>query len=403
MRAADCRGPTRARAALRGRRLRCKAWIGVVLMVGVLAAGCAKQRYRNTAAWIDRFIPYNREGPVLELVKCCVLYPLRDMLVLEPLWRGLDPEAWDVVDGQVPDGSFYTNRTPEELTPARVARGAAVDPPPQPPLRVLKVVTHSGSLSFTGQDARGDTYQFKPDVEGYPELGSGAEIVASRIFWALGYHVPPSYLVTLSGTGDQRFDGKRGVASRHVPNVLGHFQFDWFRHRRELRALRIAAAWVNDTDRVSTNTLVSVEPDGRARFYLYDFNSALGSWQGRPKAPWRGHKHAGDVFWLVAGGLSLGVLHPEPDPQAPIVSPAVGRFSADRFHPLTWAPQVQNGAFDCMTRGDMAWMVEKIRRLEREHIEAIVAEAGYSRPEDAAYIVETLMRRRAVILDLLDK
>jgi hypothetical protein len=53
-----------------------------------------------------------------------------------------------------------------------------------------------------------------------------------------------------------------------------------------------------------------------------------------------------------------------------------------------------------MTSTDAAWMIDKIRQLDRPHIEAIVAEARLSNPDDAQTLVDILMQRRAAILSL---
>ncbi len=95
--------------------------------------------------------------------------------------------------------------------------------------------------------------------------------------------------------------------------------------------------------------------------------------------------------------LTLHAAHPEPDEHAPPVSPAVGRFDA-RFSPRTWRPQFPCSAFDRMTPADGRWIAAQIQRVGRPQLEAIVAAAHYSDPRDAAYIVDTLLQRRELIL-----
>jgi hypothetical protein len=362
------------------------------LASGVVAlglTGCAQFRYQNTAAYIERGIRASHNRVETVMFKASILVPARDILTLDPLWRALfGSPAWNAVDGEVPDSSFYTNRTPGVLTPARVARGPCTMPPPQPPFKIKRARTCGGGRSgFIGTDARGRTFLFKLDHPHYPELGSTAAIVGSRILWALGYNVPPTFLVQIEGTGDARFEGKRATAALFLDHVIGHFHFDWFRHRRELRGLRLASAWINDADRIGSNTLV-VEQDGRATYYLIDFNSCLGSWQGRPKEPWRGYRYAWDL------------LVPDPDPPPPILSPGLGRFSGD-FDPMRWRPQAPNNAFNHMTPADAVWILGRIERLERPHLEAVVAEARLGNPKDAEVLVNTLTHRRKAVLSLV--
>lgn len=377
-----------ARHALR--RVTWGTWIlvGIAVLPGTLS-GCASLRYRNTVPFIERHIRASRDQVETVMFKASILVPARDILTLDPLWRALfGSEAWNAHGQEVPDSSFYTNRTPQELTPERVARGACTMPPPQPPYRIKKIeIGGGGSLGFVGADTLGRTFLFKLDHPDYPELGSAAAIIGSRMLWALGYNVPPVFLVKVEGTGDKRLEGKRATAALFLDDVIGHFHFDWFRYRRELRGLRLASAWINDPDRIGSNTLVVVR-DGRATYYVIDFNSCLGSWQGRPKEPWRGCRHAWDPLPLL------------PDPPPPVVSPAVGRFAAD-LDPLRWRPQAPNNAFNHMTDADAAWMIARIEALQRPHLEAIVAEAQLSDPHDAEYLVETLMQRREAILALV--
>jgi hypothetical protein len=96
--------------------------------------------------------------------------------------------------------------------------------------------------------------------------------------------------------------------------------------------------------------------------------------------------------------MTLGLWVREPDPRQPVISPAVGRFEGSHFKPAFWTPQWPNNAYAHMTSADRRWIASKIALLERPHLEAIVAEARYSDPADAQYIVDTLMQRREKIL-----
>lgn len=371
---------------------------GVALLLAGAAGllgGCARLEYENTAPFITRAVRANDESNELIAFKAWTLYPARDILTFEWLARsGCGGEAWNADTDFESGTSFYTPRTAEQLTPEGVARGPCIDPP-VPPYTIRKAKTGGSGIGFVGTDATGRKFLFKCDAPAYPELGTTAELVGSRILWALGYNVPAVHLVMIAGTGDERFDGRRATAAEFI-DAHGHFRFDWFRYRREVRALRAACAWINDVDRGGRNNLVAVE-DGHAVYCLIDFNSCLGSWQGRPREPWRGYQAEGDPAWMLLRLFSLGVLRPEPNPPDPVVSPAVGRFPAD-FSPAAWTPQAPNTAFDRMTPADLRWIAERIRRLDRPHIEAIVAAAQLSDRADAEYLVETLLARRAAVL-----
>lgn len=381
---------------------RCHCWgragVGAGLLLGLaVMGGCNSWWHLNTAPHIERHIRATSDQVPMMALKAIVFYPARDYLVFDWLWRVLfGDEAWNAGDDGVADGSFYTNRSPGELEPSAVARGACTMPPPQPPVAVKQVKAFGRTPGFVGTDALGRTFLFKLDHPDYPELGSSSSVIGSRILWALGYQVAPVFVARIEGTGDERFDGKRATASLYLDDVKGHFRFDWFRYRREVRGLRMACAWINDTDRIGTNTLV-VERAGRARYVLVDFNSCLGSWNGQPKEPWRGFRHEWDIGEFVVGLFTFGLVHAPYDPDQAIVSLAVGRFD-DRFDPLRWRSQLPNSAFDRMTERDLHWIAEKIAGLQREHVAAMVAAANLSDPADAEYLVQTLMQRRARIL-----
>src|SRR4029450_9651689 len=107
-------------------------------------------------------------------------------------------------------------------------------------------------------DARGDTYLIKLDPATNPELPSSVEVISTKIFHAIGYHVPEDFIVTFdvsqlavakgakirTNAGDKRLIGMpdveqwlkntprtaegriRALASRYVPGkVVGQFRY----------------------------------------------------------------------------------------------------------------------------------------------------------------------------------
>jgi hypothetical protein len=358
--------------------------------VSMLANGCGGLRHANTSAFLEPHRARTTRDSVAQLAfKTAVLYPARDLLTLDWLWRAIfGDEAWNAMPDGVADGSFFTNRAASEITPECLT-SAWASSTPRPPFTIEEAKSAGASAGFVGHDADGRRYLFKLDDPEFPELGSSAAVIGARILWALGYNAPHNHVVSIQGTGDRRFDGHRGVATAYLDDVIGHWKFDWFRYRREVRGLRMACAWINDVDRVATNTLITTR-GGQAAYYLIDFNSCLGSWQGRPKPVWRGRRYASDLFRPTRC-----------DSDQPVVSAAVGRFDAE-FDPLAWRSQFPNTAFDHMTHADLLWIASKIRRLDRARLEAIVDHARFSDPGDAEYVLDTLLERRKRILDLAD-
>lgn len=362
--------------------------------------GCAELRRENSPAEIPA--PPKRPAPTLAecFFKANYFYPVRDYLTLSWAGRALfGDEAWDVLpDGGVPDSGLYVNRDLGRISPEALASGSCFCAAPSGRWRVVQRKESGQTDGFVGADGSGRLWMVKLDAAGYPELGTAAEAIGARIFWVMGYQVPATFVTTIHGTGDARYDGRRAAVSEIVAGeALGPFRMDHFRMRREMRALRLVAAWLNDPDRGDRNT-VAAESGGRATFYFVDFNSALGSWNGRPKDAWRGNRYVWDIEWQWVEALSLGLLHPEVDAGQPVVSAAVGRFRG-RFEPKWWRAQNPCTAFDRMTAADAGWMAAKMSALSDEQLRAIVAAGRYSREEDATYVFETLVERRARIIE----
>ena len=229
---------------------------------------------------------------------------------------------------EVPDSSWYTNRhgvrrmSTEEL---RRGPNSGDGPDMSAPWRVFRSKIGRLTPGFQIIDGRGDRYVIKFDPVGVPELSSAAEVIGTKLFYAIGYNVPENYIVRVDpedgleiepGTtledefGDEtpltrfflrrRFqrvprlpDGRvRVTASKYISGQpLGPFRYYGTRtddpndvvlheNRRELRGLRLLAAWANHDDTRAQNTQDSwVEDDGRRyiRHHLMDFGSTFGS------------------------------------------------------------------------------------------------------------------------------
>ena len=114
----------------------------------------------------------------------------------------------------------------------------------------------------------------------------------------------------------------RVLASRWVPGkVVGSFRFtgtrpddpnDIYPHdqRRELRGLRVFAAWLNHDDARSLNSIDSyVEEDGRRyiRHYLQDFGSTLGSGSTSAQQPRGGYEYLIEKDKIGKGLVTFGL------------------------------------------------------------------------------------------------
>ena len=232
------------------------------LLLLVVLLGCQSV---HTPDWVRQRPPSAEEPFVVLWLKNNYFHPIGRLFSLDRHVAHLAGETGEadhlLPAGSVADSSFYTNRDLTRLSPQDIFRGATTDPPPTPPFTITKVKEGGAAQGFFGKDSLGARFLFKLDLPDYPELTTGAEVVGSRLIWALGYNVPQMYIVTIQGTGDPRFDGRRALASRFLSgDIIGPFKFNGVRDRREMRALQLAQGWLNNVDCTDFNTLITWEP-----------------------------------------------------------------------------------------------------------------------------------------------
>src|SRR5262245_6238662 len=115
---------------------------------------------------------------------------------------GLRAQNINTVD-EVPDSSWFTNRIgTRAFTIDEIVRGPNVGAPPDPSRWVISRQKTSGSHpGITAKDASGDTWFLEFDPPYYPNAATAAPVMATKVFWALGYNQVESFLTT--------FDPKR--------------------------------------------------------------------------------------------------------------------------------------------------------------------------------------------------
>ena len=94
---------------------------------------------------------------------------------------------------EVPDSNWYENRA--GLTPELVARGPDTTSGPAPGTWTVTGAKSNGvTPGFTIKDSTGQKWFLKFDPPGHPAMATGTEVVVTKFFWALGYHVPENHL-----------------------------------------------------------------------------------------------------------------------------------------------------------------------------------------------------------------
>jgi hypothetical protein len=344
---------------------------------------------------------------------------------------------------EVPDSSWFTNRVgTRPLTAEEVRRGPDTTNGPAPGAwTVVSGKSDGVTPGFTIRDTAGITWFIKFDPQSNPEMATGAEIVATKLFWALGYHVPENHIARLERDdltidekatirdirgqrrkltdgdvdrllmqGARNDDGSyRVVASRALAGKpVGPFRYFGTRpddpndihpheHRRELRGLRVFAAWLNHDDSRSINSLDTiVDRDGRkiVWHHLIDFGSTLGSGSIYAQKPRAGNEYLWEARPTIITALTLGLwVRPWIRVKYPDIK-SVGNFEANFFQPDAWKPEYPNAAFDHAQPDDLFWAARRVMAVSDEAIRAAVEAASYSDERAASYVREVLVARR---------
>ena len=358
---------------------------------------------------------------------------------------GLRARNLNTID-EVPDSSWFTNRVgARRLTVDELVRGPIVGAPPDPSRWVIfREKTSGAHPGVTARDAKGETWFLEFDPPYYPEAATGAVVVATKFFWALGYNQVESFLTTFDPknvtfdpkatlrrpngkrtpfTHDdldailekvaRRADGTyRVVAGRLLPGkVLGNFRYEGTRpddpndvvpheHRRELRALRVFGAWTNLTDLKSANTIDTLAQENRrtiVKHWLQDVGSTFGM---------NNDFHEWDLSWehffetgttmkrLVSFGFALSPWQTVNYTEAP----SIGKFEGQRFDPRTWRPQTPTTAYLELRDDDAFWAAQRVGAFSDEMIRAIVHTGEFSDAANEKALADIIIQRRDKIL-----
>ena len=393
-------------------------------------------------------VPYTQDASKVQPKEVNLIYDEARNLLGNPGDPDMNRRAMNVntID-EVPDSSWFTNRIlgGPPMTAADVARGPDTGDGPAAGRWLVSSGKSDGiTPGFTIVDSAGVRWFIKFDPPDWREMMSGAEVTVTKLFHALGYNVPENHVtrltrdmlvtgerstVTARDGGERRLtdadidrllrmaaqeaDGSyRVVASRALAGrPVGPFLYEGTRpddpndvvpheHRRELRGLRVFAAWTNHVDSKAINSLDTlVEQDGRTivRHHLIDFGSTLGSASIKAREFDEGHHYIFDPGQTLKGMLGFGLYIPSfhfidyPD------HPAVGHFSAERFDPPQWKPRVPNPAFRRARPDDTFWAARRVMAFTDEMIRAAVRTGRYSDPAAGQHVADTLIARRDAI------
>ena len=418
-------------------------WIATIAVVGVSLATTAGtselQFFDDDPIATD---PDTEDASNAEERDVDLLYEFIESLFMDPGGPGGPALNVNTID-EVPDSSWFTNRIlARTMTEDEVARGPDRSDGPRPGVWTVERGKTDGIMpGLRILDSAGVRYFIKFDSPGHRELATGAEVVVTKLFHAIGYHVPENYIAYINredlvlGEGARKDydDGRRRpmtpkdldivlsraarepdgsyrvLASQALDgSPIGGFRFHGTRSddpndvvpheaRRELRGLRVFSAWVNHVDCKGSNTLDTIvpgEPGGVIRHHLLDFGSTLGSAGVMAREAWEGSEYIYDRTQTVKGLLAFGLpTRPWMFARYPGLAP-VGRFEAEQFDPVEWKPRLPNPAFRQTRPADLFWAARRVAAFTDDHIRAAVSSARYSDPQTTDYLIGTLIRRR---------
>lgn len=169
--------------------------------------------------------------------------------------------------------------------------------------------------------------------------------------------------------------------------------------RRDLRALRVVAAWINFTDARRGNFydsfVASEEGRGHLVHYVLDFSSALGSGNDDWKAPWHGQEYFFEPKQLVRFA-TLGLLRPAWE-NVSLTHPAIGYLDAEHFDPRSWRTTYPNPLFDHATVRDEFWGAKLVSSFRKEDLDVVARTGEWSDSQAAGVLAGILVGRQKKI------
>jgi hypothetical protein len=346
---------------------------------------------------------------------------------------------------EVPDSGWFTNRIyAKPLTATEVGRGSTTSDGPAPGKWTLIRAKSAGTApGFTIRDDKNETWFITLDADGNPVAATAANVIASRLFWALGYYQVETHIasirpenvvigdkVTIPSHGRRRAftrsdlhdvfkrshrngDGSyRVVAARALPGrVIGGFRYYGTRpddpndvvpheHRRELRALQVFGGWTNLVDMKAGNTLDTVVTEnGRnvVRHYLQDVGSTFGTGALHPREGDEGHEYIYEGAPTAKRLFTLGLYIRPWQTLDYHTSPDIGHFTHEAYLPDEWKPRVPIAALTRARADDTLWAALRVMAFTAEHIGAAVKAGQFVDPAAEKQLTDILVKRRDIL------
>jgi hypothetical protein len=345
--------------------------------------------------------------------------------------------------GEPLDGAWWERRHYyKRMSLAELKRGPGDSTPPSTAGKwtVISAKNEGVTPGFVVVDPAKNRYFIKFDPLTNPSMATACDVLVSRIYYALGYHVPENYIVyftpdqlelgadveLLDAKGNPRkmtrrdlleillkvpksADGKyRATASLSLPGkTVGPPRYYGTRaddpndivpheHRRDLRGLHVIDAWLGHDDSRAINNIdvfIKQGEQGFIRHYMLDFGSTLGSGTQQPNSP-RSGAYFFDRRESAKQIVTLGLV-PQYWAHAKYPKlPEVGRFESKVFDPERWQPEYPNPAFLNRLPDDEFWAAKLVTAFTDEELKALIEIGQYQNPKSADWVLQCLIERR---------
>ena len=167
--------------------------------------------------------------------------------------------------------------------------GQALAPDPSTPYQFVALDDTGFSPGYDVRDSRGMEWSVKLGIEAQPE------VVSSRVLWAIGYHQPPTYLLTTwQLTGRQ--SGAQGMARFRPewPDRKVVAEWSWYENpfvtTQPFKGLIVANLLLNNWDWKTSNNRVyegrSGDSASRRLYVVRDLGASLGRTTFPPVLSW---------------------------------------------------------------------------------------------------------------------
>lgn len=253
--------------------------------------------------------------------------------------------------------------------------GQRLAPDPAARFKLIQVDNSGFSPGYDVRDEQGTEWSVKLGMEAQPE------VVASRVLWAVGYHQPPTYLVTnwkLAGKPPRTHGPSRFRRKSHEQKVVA--EWSWYQNpfvsTQAFKGLLVANLILNNWDWKTSNNKIYEVVDGdgvsHRQYVVRDLGAALGK-----------TTYPDFLKWMPMRGLGQGSRNDLEDfEEQGFIKRIEGHRVEFDYH------GIYRRLVDTLAVDDVVWTCRLMTRISDEQWRAAFRAAGYQDLEQQRYITK---------------